>query len=170
MENEIEKLIQQGGEDTTYSTIIEKLKKGKVIDDSAAEVAKKQLDPLTHDVFDRIKRPDRKVKIDPDDPDFQPTENTVNVMEGSVSPTGYRLEPVARVGIALQKLIVKRAVAFAFGNPVELNAEPEDKSQEDVLKALKRVLYDVKSKSLNRKLARNLFSCTEVADAMGIPL
>jgi len=29
MENEIEKLIQQGGEDTTYSTIIEKLKKGK---------------------------------------------------------------------------------------------------------------------------------------------
>ena len=82
MENEIEKLIQQGGEDTTYSIIIEKLKKGKVIDDSAAEVAKKQLDPLTHDVFDRIKRPDRKVKIDPDDPDFQPTENTVNVMEG----------------------------------------------------------------------------------------
>lgn len=164
MENEIEKLIQQGGEETTYSTIIEKLKKGKVIDYSAAEVAKKQLDPLTHDVFDRVKRPDKKVKIDPDDPDFQPTENTVNVMGGSDSPTGYRLEPVARVAIALQKLIVKRAVAFAFGNPVELNAEPEDKSQEDVLKALKRVLYDVKSKSLNRRVGRNLFSCTEVAE------
>ncbi len=164
MENEIEKLIQQGGEDTTYSIIIEKLKKGRVANETAAEVAKKQLDPLQHDVFDRIKRPDRKVKIDPDDPDFQPTENTVNVMEGSVSPTGYRLEPVARVAIALQKLIVKRAVAFAFGNPVKLNAEPEDKSQEDVLKALKRVLYDVKSKSLNRRVGRNLFSCTEVAE------
>jgi len=164
MENEIEKLIQQGGEDTTYSTIIEKLKKGKVVDGAAAEIAAKQLDPLQHDVFNRIKRPDKKVKIDPDDPDFQPTENTVNVMGGSDSPTGYRLEPVARVAIALQKLIVKRAVAFATARSVELNAEPEDKSQEDVLKALKRVLYDVKSKSLNRRVGRNLFSCTEVAE------
>ena len=162
--SEIDEIIAGKGEESLTATkIIEKLKKGRIYNAPDHDKAIKQLDPLKHDVFDKGKRPDKKVKIDPDDPDFQPNENTVNVTEG-ISTTSIRLQPVERVALALQKLIVKRAVAFTFGNPVELNAEPEGDLQEKVLKAIKRVMYDTKSKSLNRKVARNLFSCQEVAE------
>ena len=67
--------------------------------------------------------------------------------------------------MAIQKLIVKRAVAFTFGNPVTLNAEPEEGTKEaDVLKAVKRVLFDTKSRTLNRKVARAIYSSTEAAE------
>jgi SPP1 family phage portal protein len=138
--------------------VITELKSKRYLDQPDIEKSKKGLDPLQHDVFNRIKRPDKKVKLD--------TENdtAIKVITTEDSERGYRLEPVARIAISLQKLIVKRAVAFLFGNPVEMNAEPENDKQKQVLKALKRVLYDVKSKSLNRRVARQVMSCTEVAE------
>ena len=151
------------GDVNGYNTIIEELKNGATTVRTDVEKIEAQLDPLKHDVCDRAKRPDKRVKIDPEDPDYQPNENVVNIMDGTKAP-GYRLELVARVSVALQKLILKRAVSFAFGNPVKLEAAPEDKEQEAVLKAVKRVLYDTKNKSFNRRIARHLFASTEVAE------
>ena len=71
---------------------------------------------------------------------------------------------VARVGIALQKLIVRRAVSFLFGNDVVLNATADAANQKAVMEAVKKILSDNKSKSLNKKLARHVFSCTEAAE------
>jgi len=122
--------------------------------------SKKHLDPMQHDVFDPTKRPNKRVKVDPDDRDDASTV----VTDSNGEKQGYRSEPVARIALALQQLIVKRAVSFIFGNPVELNAQAENDQQKEVVKAVSRVLYDIKEKSFNRKVARNLFSCTEVAE------
>lgn len=138
--------------------VINELKSKRYMKQPDIETAKKQLDPLKHDVFDKALRKDKKVKINDDD------DKVTKVITSEDAERGYRLEPVARIAVALQKLIVKRAVAFLFGNPVEMNAEPENDKQKQVLKALKRILYDVKDKSLNRKVARQVMSCTEVAE------
>lgn len=100
----------------------------------------KSLDVKKHDVFDKSLRPDKLIKLD----------------DGSSTK-----EPVARVGLAMQKLIVKRAVSFMFGNPIEyVNKGKSEKAFE----AIKDVYKKVKINSFNRKIARDLFSCTEVAE------
>ena len=137
--------------------VIQELKSGRGISLPEVEKAKNGLDPFKHDVFDPIKRPDKIVKVDVE-------EGGTKVIEADNPEATTRREPVARIAVSLQKLIVKRAVSFLFGNDVELEAEPENDNQKLVLKALKRILYDVKSKSLNRRVARNLFSSTEVAE------
>lgn len=141
--------------------IIAELKSKGTNTSDVVDLAKRQLDPKEHDVFNKITRPDKKVKIDPLDAGHD--ENEINVNGGEVK-TGYRYEPVARIALAIQKLIVKRAVSFIFGNAVTLDATAENDSEQTVLKAVKRVMYDIKEKSFNRKVARNLFSCTEVAE------
>ncbi len=146
------------------SKVIAELKSKRLTETPESKDFKKELEPLKHDVYDRIKRPDKKVKIDPDDPDYKNNEDNVINVTGGTTPTGYRYEPVARVALAIQKLIVKRAVSFIFGNAVTLDSSAEGDNQKAVLKALKRVMYDIKEKSFNRKVARNLFSCTEVAE------
>jgi SPP1 family phage portal protein len=161
---EIEELFKsQEGESPDHGKIIDELKSKRYIKDPDTGKFSKELDPLGHNVFDKIKRPDKRVKVDPDDP--VAVANTINVTGGDGEQSvGIRMEPVARIALAIQKLIVKRAVSFIFGNPVELDADPADESQKTVLKAIERILYDVKERSMNRKVARNLFSCTEVAE------
>lgn len=150
--------------ESEQSKVIAELKSKRLTETPESKDFQKELEPLKHDVYDRIKRPDKKVKIDPDDPDYKNNEDNVINVTGGTTPTGYRYEPVARVALAIQKLIVNRAVSFAFGNAVTLDSSAEGDNQKAVLKALKRVLYDIKEKSFNRKVARNLFSCTEVAE------
>lgn len=145
-----------------YRSAIDELKKGRGID--APDMKQANLLELKHhDINDEKKRPNKKVKVDKSNV----TENVkqVTTSEGNESDESTRWEKVARIALALQQLIVKRAVAFVFGNPVYLNAETgEDENMKAVLKAVERILYDVKQKSLNRKVARVLFSCTEVAE------
>jgi len=142
---------------TLPTEIIADLKTGR--DSDAPDIAKaeKGLDPLKHDVFDYTKRPDKIVKVDVED-------GGTKVITTDDPETSTRREPVARIAISIQKLIVKRAVSFLFGNEVALDAEAENDNQKLVLKAMKRILYDVKSKSLNRRLARTVFSSTEAAE------
>jgi SPP1 family phage portal protein len=71
---------------------------------------------------------------------------------------------VARVSLAIQKLIVKRAVAFTFGNPITLNCEPQTDKEKEVLKAVNSVLFDTKSSCINRRVAREIYSVTESAE------
>lgn len=146
----------------SQSDIIAELKSKRYIEQPDESDSIKGLDPKKHDVFNKALRPDKKVKIDTDND--SPDAKTVVTSENGNPESGFRYEPVARIALALQKLIVKRAVAFIFGNKVGLNAETENDNQLAVLKAVKRVLYDVKEKSLNRKVARQIFSCTECAE------
>lgn len=156
-----ELFIAKDGEQIDFNKAITELKSRRFMEQPEAELYQKQLDPLMHDVYDRIKRPDKKVKVDPAEAAISENVTTV-IGDGKVQP--IRLEPVARVALAIQKLIVKRAVSFIFGNAVELDCTTENDNQKKVYDAIKRVMYDVKSKSLNRKVARELFSTTEVAE------
>lgn len=148
-----------------YSEIINELKSKRFSELPDTGKYQKQLDPLKHDVYDQRIRPNKLVKMDPDDPLNALSGNVTNVMAGSTGTAApVRIEPVARVALAIQKLIVNRAVSFIFGNPVEYSASPENERQKAVYHALDRVMYDIKERSFNRKIARTLFSCTEVAE------
>lgn len=115
---------------------------GREID---TEEIKNQWQPSGHKVMDTAIRPDKQIL------------NNAGQLE--------RIEYVARVALALQKLIVKRAASFLFGNPVNITAETgENQAQELILDAVKRVLRDNKVSSFNRRVARELFSFTEVAE------
>lgn len=146
--NEIEKLLQN----TDASTVVNSLKAHRYLPKPDVDEIEKQINPLGHEVMDETKRPNKWIKVDTDSPTYRPGEPT------------ERLERVARVALAIQKLIVNRAVSFCFGNPVKLNSTTDDEKEKEVLQAVKRVMYDIKEKSFNRRLARQLFTGTEVAE------
>jgi len=147
---ELEKMLQN----TNADEIIEALKKKRNADPVDVEAAKKALDPEKHDIMDTVKRPDKKVKVDAED-------NNEDVDE---KKSATKIEPVARVRLAIQKLIIRRAVAFLFGNPVTYSADPDNSKQEEILTALRKILVDIKSNSLNRKIARAMFGYKEAAE------
>jgi len=104
----------------------------------------KQHDPAGHDIMDTTKRPDKLIKD----------------ASGNVT----RTELVGRVALALQKLIVKRAVAFLFGNPVKYQAKAETPNQKLIYEAVKAIQAKVKINSFNRRLAKEMFKSTEAAE------
>lgn len=124
-----------------FNTLVGELKKGRLItppDDANFEAYRKQLEPSMHDVSDKTIRRDKIVKTD----------------------TGTQIVPVERIALALQKLIVKRAVAFLFGNEPTLTAD----LQNEVLDAVSAVFRDVKINTINRKAAKYMMSNREVAE------
>ena len=127
----------------TPDAMIAELRKGRLVELPDVARYAKAVDPKGHDVFDITKRLDKQIKE---------TDDRV------------RVESVARIGLAMQKLIVKRAVAFIFGNPVELSTNSEDATDKKIFAAVQDILDDVKIDSLNRRVAKSLFSCTEVAE------
>lgn len=104
---------------------------------------KRQYNVSEHDIFDKSKRPDKIVK------------NNDN---------SERSEKVNRIGLAMQKRIVKSAVSFAFGNPVNLQCQPKTEEEKRVISAIKKILKANKINSLNRKVAKDLFRSKEVAE------
>ncbi len=145
----------------TSGDVIQELKSCRYIPQPDTESAKKALDPELHKINDSILRPDKRVKIDADN-EANSAQKVIEV--GGEESTNYRIEKVARIRLAIQKLIIKRAVAFLFGNPVAYNSNPKNASQELIAKALQRILHDVKSGSLNRKVARATFGFKECAE------
>jgi len=73
------------------------------------------------------------------------SDSAKKVITADGEAVATRTEKVARIAVAIQKLIIKRAVSFCFGNPVEYNATPANEQEKAVLFALKRILKDVKS-------------------------
>ena len=155
----IDELLRTGD----YSDAISELRNGRLTPLPNSEQYSAQYDPKLHDINDPRKRPDKLVVIDKDSEEYGEVKN-INVNAELTTEQGFRIEPVARIALALQKLIVKRAVAFTFGNPVAYDADPQNDEEKGVLAALKRVLHDVKEKTLNRRVARSLYSTTEVAE------
>lgn len=125
-----------------------------------AEKAKKALDPKLHDINDPIKRKDKQVRVDAD----EESDSAKKVIDTNGEAVATRTEKVARIAVAIQKLIISRAVSFVFGNPVEYNATPANEQEQAVLYAVKRILKDVKTNSLNRKIARAIFGFKECAE------
>lgn len=140
--------------------VIAELKGCRYIPQPDTESAKKALDPKLHDINNPIIRPDKKVRVDAD----QEADSVQKVISTDGESTNTRTERVARIRIALQKLIVKRAVSFCFGNPVEWNCTPENDKQKAVKKAFDKILNDVKINSINRKVARAIFAFKECAE------
>ena len=119
---------------------------------------KEEINPEFHKVMDKALRPDKVVKVDAEE------EIGQKILDLESDNTLTRLEPVARVSLAIQKLIVTRAVSFIFGNDVIINCEPENVTQESILKAINSVSFDAKIRTINRKVANSIFSTTEGAE------
>ena len=85
---------------------IPKLKSHRYIELPDVEAANKALDPKLHDINDTILRPDKKVKIDKDD-DVQDSDSAKKIIDTGEDNGTYRTEKVARVAVALQKLITR---------------------------------------------------------------
>jgi SPP1 family phage portal protein len=154
--------IKQLFTESDINAIIEELKSGRNTPEPKIDDYVSQLNPLKHDIFDKSKRMDKKVKTDAVEPEINGKPIPAGYVGGAKEQT--KDVPVARIALAIQQLIVKRAVSFTFGNPVTLNAEPENDAETLVLKSVKSVLFETKSRTINRKIAREIFSTTEAAE------
>ena len=119
------------------------------------------LDPQEHDINNPIIRPDKRVKVT-DDTQGKSAQKVIDV-DGNDNGN-FRYEKVARIAVALQNLIINRAVSFVFGNEPAYNSTPDNDNQKLVKRAFDRILYDAKSRSLNRKIARFIFGFKECAE------
>ncbi len=152
--------VVKGGADS--KGVMAELRNGRITEQPKTELYAEQLDPNTHTVMDTRERPDKMVVVDKEASDYG---NVINVNpDVEIAREGVRIEKVARISLALQKLICGRSVSFTFGNPVTYNCTPKNDTQAAILQALKRVFYDVKISSVNRRVARNIYSTTEVAE------
>lgn len=152
----IEEIFQMA----TSNDVITELKSRRFIPQPDTATAKHELDIKLHGVMDEIRRPNKRVRVTDD----TQADSAQKVISTDGESANYKNEPVARVTLALQKLIINRAVSFVFGNPVLYNSTPETDNEKLVAHALERILYDVKSNSINRRVARALFSFKEVAE------
>lgn len=146
---------------TTEKDVIFELKSKRHIPQPDVDRARKSLDPKLHDINDHTKRKDKWVKVDVDN--LNDDGNVTNVTSGG-EKTAMRQEPVARVALALQPLIIDRAVSFLFGNPVHYKSNAANEKQNEIAKAFKKVLNGVKINSLDRRIARTIFGFTECAE------
>lgn len=133
----------------------------KVLPDFAAYT--KALDPKQHDIMDPTKRPDKMINVDPESDAYGSTRS-IMTNQDDVVPEKHVIEKVARIALAYQKLIVKRAVGITFGNRVKYKSNPEVELEVVLNKAVMRVLNDAKEQSLNRKVANQMYGMTEVAE------
>lgn len=91
---------------------IEELKSGRGSDLPGVAAAQKALDPKKHDVYDKFKRPDDTTIVDEQDElDFEDDGDEKK------KRSYKKVEPVARIAIALQKLIIGRISSFFSGTP-----------------------------------------------------
>lgn len=145
------------------STSIAELKQGRYTANPNVDPFIADLNPRLHKVMDRGFRPDKVVQVGYDDSSYD-NINTLDVNEGELRAKS-KIVPVERIALSLQRIIVERAVSFAFGNPLSVTAEVEPESKEaEVFNAVKSVLRDAKTSSADRKVARSLFTTTEVAE------
>lgn len=145
----------------SQNDVIQEMKSHRFIPQPDVEAARKVLDPNEHDINDPILRPDKRVKVT-DDTQGESAQKVIDV--NGKDNGNFRTEKVARIAVAIQNLIINRAVSFVFGNEPSYNSSPENDNQKLVMKAFDRILYDAKSRSLNRRVARSIFGFKECAE------
>lgn len=136
---EIEEIIELANPDG-FSKLKEKIAGLKETKDVAKFL--KMYDPEGHKIMDSSIRRDKEIETD----------------------TGKRTSPVARLPISMQKKIVKMSSAFLCANPIELNAQPKDKLQQDLIDLIKKTWSDNKLHYDTKTIAQKLMSETEVAE------
>lgn len=124
-----------------FDSFVDELKSGRLTPLPDVAAFDKQFNTGGHEINNTGSRPDKIVTL----------ENGLT-----------KIEPVARIALAFQKLIVNRAASFLFGNPVNLKSDEADAM--DIVSALKSVFADVKSSSLNKRIARTMMTECEVAE------
>ena len=163
---DIEQMLSQalGSDDQTkMRKVMTELMNGRLRPLPPISDYKKALDPTLHDVMDQQKRPNKMINIDPDSPDYGNTRS-VNINNQDGIPEKHRIEEVARIAIALQKLIVKRSVGITFGNRVKYPSVRETDQEKKLYDAIMRILKDNKEDTLNRQVAHQVYGFTEVAE------
>ena len=148
MPPELLELIQAGD----FGAVVNELRNGRLDASPASQTNAQQYDPSPHADNDKLLRPDKLVIVDKDSSEYGEVKN-INPNVEMTTETGFRIERVARIALAIQKLIVKRAVAFTFGNPVTYTADTEDAGEKEILQRMKRVFSAVKDGTLNRRIA-----------------
>jgi len=149
-------------EGANLPALVAELRNGRLTAEPSTVEYTEQVEPKTHKVMDARERPDKLVVVDPKADDYGEVRNVNPNTE--VTREGLRPEKVARIALAIQRLIRDRAVSFTFGNPVTYNCTTENDTEAAVLQAIKRVFYDVKINTVNRRVARNIYGTTEVAE------
>lgn len=153
---ELNEMLQEG----LFAKVVNELQKGRKDQAPDIEEIESEFDYRLHKVNDPRYRPNKRVKVDK-----KKSANMIDRFVGGNEQVQYKEVPVARIPISLQNVIVNRAVAFCFGSQVIYNAEPKDGTAEsDVLKSLQLVLTAIKSKTVNRRVAKALFTYTEAAE------
>lgn len=102
----------------------------------------KQYNVSGHEIMDKAKRPDKIVTDD----------------------NGSRSVAVNRLSVPVQKQIVAIAAAVLCGNPIKLASNPDDDLGRDMLAVIKRTWDKNKLDYDSKKIAKLLFSETEVAE------
>lgn len=133
---------------------------------STLQESEAQYNPKEHKIFDRTYR---KKKV-------------ISVPSGRKDPmTGkevYKNKSVERVRIAIpvQKTIVKRAVGFLFGIPVEYkitqngqDVKKPSNNQQKLFDSVKIVYHQNKMKYFDKRLARTVFRAKEAAELWYMP-
>ena len=108
------------------------------------DLFKKQYQVNEHPVFDTTVRKKRDIKD----------------ANGKIT----RQDDVHRLGLPFQKRIVNSTVSFIFGNGVKLVSQTTKELDKNAFESLKKVLNANKIDSFNRKIARDLFRATQVAE------
>jgi hypothetical protein len=138
---------------TTPADIIKILKVRPTAIPDISELEKSLL-VKNHDVFNPAKRENKMTYPNP-----------VTDAAGKVTDKGPgKLEFVNRIGLALQGLIIKRSVAFLFGNAVIKNHNAESENEKSLITCIEQFLEDANEDMLNRQAAKTVFSYKESAE------
>ncbi len=114
-----------------------------------------QYDPETHQVFDPVKRPKKIINKPSGKKDPKTGEDILQTC----------LEEVVRIGLPLQKLIVKRRAAFMNTGKITLQANPQDPSEQKLLNMVNKCRKDNKLEYRSSELAKRMMSelhCAEL--------
>ncbi len=121
--------------------------------DAAALLA--DCDEQKHDIFDKIKRPDRKVQ----------TKEEVKDTNGIITePARYDTKPVNRIALPLEQDIVNIHTAFTVGTEPKISMQNNDESSTEVFAILRNILQSCKIKFQNKKAVRAWLAETECAE------
>jgi SPP1 family phage portal protein len=124
------------------------------VDTGIQAEAIKQFNVDTHDVFDKVIRPMRKIKRDSGTKD-----SADNVIWQDV------WIDVVRVGVPFQYLITERRVGFTLSHPVKTNViwDTESDKEKQLVKLVERIQNDNKMDYKNKEILRRKLSELEVA-------
>lgn len=117
--------------------------------------ALEQYEPETHQVFDMVKRPKKIINKPSGKKDPKTGEDILQTS----------LEEVVRIGLPLQKLIVKRRAAFMNTGKISLEASPKDQSEQKLLNMVNKCRKDNKLEYRSGELAKRMMSelhCAEL--------